>query len=466
MNVGLHGRSERTLAQVASFVAGVPCDVQVSRHATAPASVVAADCVLVLDPERVHLGHLLVGAALLRRRAEIESLGPNVKRAAVRPLVAAARAEVAQRFPRARAFVDGVPPRGLEVVWDKLRLRPLEAADFASPGRTEFSTRVFGAGDGDGLAALCQAARDGLLPAYRFDAFPELDVVHTKMRMTRSGATETDRARLQDWHRLAPDVIAGGARCFRDSSQILVDEVALPSLTTRGIQVADDALHDAFLASRAHVDLPVFTVEETDPILRFDPERFIVATAVDMGGLPNGGLLSASPSSNMVSVFCRIWQALGVPVLVVGFWDHAVPMPGGRSRYLCVEVTAKDFEEPFDDAAALRMMRLMDFEAHERPSSVCHPALHRRILLERLVPEAKARGVRHASVYYFGTRWSEGGGRSSKRAPERMAQAIEADMARARTEVAGKWEGLEALPEKVWRAAPGGGWIAEHRFRG
>ena len=279
-------------------------------------------------------------------------------------------------------------------------------------------------------------------------------------------AVHQEAPRSDDYWLAGLGNVADCTRCYRDSTQILVDDEPRGSLAMLGSEVADAALHDAYVAFRTRDRVPIFRVEVRDPIMRFEPERFLVVIAIDMAGLPNSGLGGAAPSRDILIAFGRVFQDLEVPVLIVGFWDHLVPISKRKARYLTVDVTAKDFDDPFDDGAALRMMHLLDHDSHAQPTSVCHPALHHKILMQRLLPEAEKRDAQRLSVFYFGSRWNEELWQSKPAAAVRMADAIEQEMTAAKQAAPGKWDGLEMLPRPVWEAAARGGWVREQHFDG
>lgn len=458
----------RTLSEVASTIAGRRCEVTYASNALDPASVVARDSVIVLHPERASFGDYLLAAALLRHRNRLEADGGRQRIGTRRRLVAAARDYVRTNLPGAEALGADMGRARARLVWDRLPQRALEADDFMQGAEigAALSRRSYMQQPKSSLAALLEAARRGHLPAFKFASFPELDIVRHSLPTARELPTDADQEMLEDWRTMSPGIVADAVRCYRDSAEIVDDEWASTLLVSEGSQIAEHALHDAYVASLAGIDLPVFQAEELDSIVQWDPDRFVVVLGFDMAGLPDSCITNPVPSRSMLGVFCRSFQVLGVGVRIVGFWDHEVAMPNGKSRYLTVDVMVKDFDEPFDDAAALRVANAMNAQRFAAPTSVAQAALHHRVLFDGLVEEVHKRDAQVAQVYYFATRWSTQFWGKQHNTAQRTADAIEQIVAaaKAQTPTVKKWDGLLSLPRAVRDVAKEGGWITTEQL--
>lgn len=294
--------SPRTLNLLAQIFARGPARVVPSRRATYPVTLALESNTVVLHPDRAGLYDLVLGCAMLAKRAW-RKRAPKNDEARDEWLTRRARAIHA---PEARAALEASVPgvRGvpgvlghtsdfaeLRVVHRAVEWEPLPPLAPPAPGRSggrvemQHLPEIEVVGGGDDFAWVTDGLASGALATEKLPGFPEVPFLRVPFRQnTGDHAPPT----LESWEALierhAGDV-AGLMQCFRRKAEVREERRAGGPRTRDGVHLDSGRLVDAVIARRTGVEPRLFRARRSylEPV--FDPAEFLVVCLFDLNDL-------------------------------------------------------------------------------------------------------------------------------------------------------------------------------------
>lgn len=370
--------NERTLNRIATMAAGQEVRVALSTRIGPPAVVVAESRTAYLDPARAGLFDLFLAARLVLRRRSVSEFRDEsgVPEARVREWVRKDRDQLAHDFPRILQVLDGYyhPGRSDEgvddggedapqIVWDSVEFRALGREDLPEQdGRGSFqhAPGIDVTGTEDDFAWLIEAIEAGRYSLEDSIDLEGLRVATCPLKLSFSQAFGPEFEQLEATIAQYKDAAKSLMQCYRRRSEGLVEATASTRRMTSGVRLDPGRLIDARIARRTGRTAKLFRMPTQRASSMFDPSKHLVVMAVDLNSLRPGPIGNPGFSKNALAVSVRVYEALGVDLTIVGFWDRVVELSDGRRVYLHIPVPIKEPHQRYDGAFWSRLAFVMN----------------------------------------------------------------------------------------------------------
>lgn len=408
--------SPRGLSLVASYFAGQPTRVILSRRLEEPFVLEAERRNLYLDEDTGGLYDLILMARLMRRRPLLRAYHQSDVDAAptdaqVDRWLAAERRLLEGRYPGIGALAgalarpDAPRPR---LVWRGVRFRELEASDLAGLASGELAaaelldTELSAGGD---LRALHEAIARGDFATEPLPGLPEVELAAVPLRisvMSRPFDLWEDESARSPSLRQALD---GAVRCFQQRKRSAAFDRPRLARGARGLRLDHGRLYQAALAGRTGRPPRVFRRPFRELNEDFDPRRSLVVLAFDANALASAPG-ARSLSKYYVLIWAKACAEAGISFIIEAYRDRLLTLPGGRRVYLHMPSVVKELDEPLGSAAWARLDALFR-SADPSPEAGAYHPVQLRSLAVRLGRALEERPFKTIDLSYLSPRGLE-----------------------------------------------------------
>lgn len=385
----------RLLNLIASMLAGrevvVICTERAARHVTGAFEHVN----LILHPYRAGLRDLFVTAkvlshrAVLRRRSAqqaeriLAKLGPKL----VREAYWALKAEYPKLDQLPGRFEIDRPETWPHLSWSSVTWDPAAETSCGRGTSLLHAPSVEIVGGDDDFAQLIAALQDGSFPLEHWLALREMPIARVPIK---NSTAVTPGAKYERYHneieRLAKDGLLEKLKsCYLRKAESAQFQGFRGRERKHGTILNLNRLAQVAVARRSGIEPRLFKdrTRTYQPI--FQAEIHLVCVAVDLNGFRNGTLDDPAFSYRVLGLLVRMYDELGVNLVVLGFLDHVLRLDGGRSIYLHAPCVLKSVQEPVSGAFFNRLVSMIE-EPPVIPAAepACFVPLAMRTILETL----------------------------------------------------------------------------------
>lgn len=458
----LSHHSNRTLDLLVSELARCAVSVQLSDRLEAMGSVVLSQRRILLRASRAGIYDLFFCAELIRQRGQLRVWRElDVPSEVAEDYLRHCEESLLARFPRLEALsgaLKGATSDTLEVSWKRATVKPLRADQIDPSGRGTIAPGLGVDGAEGDFAALVEAIASGRIPTQRLDGLPELPFVVCPTELGISAlapddweATERDLEGVEESARDA-------ARCMREKAEGKVSHAEQFERYFAGDEVDPALLHDAAIAARRGVELPIYRSNRQVWDYLHEPSEHLSALFFDLSCLAPGPIGFGGVSPELLLMIARAVELLEGDALVMAFHDRLVELPNGEQVYLHQPLRLKEPRQPFDRAFYGRLRAAIKLGGGgegfgESGEGACWHPVQFRTVAQELREAAEDGDYLHIEPYYVAYRGLE--------APydhpgfvRRCAEDIDRRLEELTREFQAQWHELYVVSEELVDNAP------------